>query len=124
MAVESGRNITIAISSDGTNTTSTTWLTIGQQRAGSVERTSETADATHKGTSGGWATAAFTRKTWSISFDGVLDNTDAGWDKGKTEAAGFLRCKRYIRPPHHAMREEDIIHLRKIGQKYFQGWTE
>lgn len=81
MPVESGRNITIAISPDGTNTTSTSWLTIGQQRSGSVERTSETADATHKGTAGGWATSAFTRRTWSISFDGVLDNTDAGWDK-------------------------------------------
>ena len=45
--------------------------------------------------------------------------TDAAWDKGKTEAAGVLRCKRHIRPPHHPMREEDILHLRRIGRKYF-----
>jgi 4-hydroxy-tetrahydrodipicolinate synthase len=49
--------------------------------------------------------------------------TDAGWDKGKGEAAGFLKCKRYIRPPHRAMREEDVIHLRNVGQKYFSDWT-
>jgi dihydrodipicolinate synthase/N-acetylneuraminate lyase len=48
--------------------------------------------------------------------------TDAAWDKGKAEAAGFLRCKRYIRPPHRSMSSEDIDHLRKVGQKYFAEW--
>ena len=43
---------------------------------------------------------------------------DAAWDMGKTEAAGFLRCKRYIRPPHHWMLEEDVQHLRAVGRKY------
>lgn len=50
--------------------------------------------------------------------------SDAGWDKGKTEAAGFLRCKRYIRPPHHWMLEKDIQHLRAVGRKYFSDWME
>ena len=50
--------------------------------------------------------------------------TDAAWDKGKTEAAGFLRCKRYIRPPHRCMSEEDVQHLRMVGRKYFSDWAE
>jgi len=45
--------------------------------------------------------------------------TDAAWDKGKTEAAGFLRCKRYMRPPHRCMLEEDVQHLRAVGKKCF-----
>ena len=50
--------------------------------------------------------------------------TDAGWDKGKAEAAGFLRCKRYLRPPHSAMKDEDIEHLRAVGNKYFGSWMK
>lgn len=80
MAVESGRDITIAVSPDGTNTTATGWVTVGQQRGGSTERSTETADATYKG-SGGWASAAFTRQSWGLSFDGVLDDADAGWTR-------------------------------------------
>ena len=48
--------------------------------------------------------------------------TDAAWDKGKAEAAGFLRCKRFIRPPHRCMAPEDVEHLRAIGRKYFSDW--
>ena len=44
---------------------------------------------------------------------------DAVWDKGKTEAAGFLKCKRYTRQPHHCMTQEDIQHLRMVGKRYF-----
>lgn len=45
--------------------------------------------------------------------------SDASWDKGKTEAAGILRCKRFVRRPYHCMKEEDILHFRKVGEKYF-----
>jgi len=48
--------------------------------------------------------------------------TDAAWDKGKAEAAGFLHCKRYIRPPHRCMLPEDVEHLRRVGRRYFADW--
>lgn len=44
---------------------------------------------------------------------------DAAWDKGIAEAAGFIKCKRYIRPPHHCMLEEDIQHARAAVKKYY-----
>ena len=71
---------------------------------------------------------ALQEKFLRYHLDGILPlldrgYTDAGWDKGKTEAAGFLRCKRYIRPPHRSMAEEDIQHLRTIGRKYFAEWV-
>lgn len=50
--------------------------------------------------------------------------SDAAWDKGRAEAVGFLRCKRYIRPPHHWMSENDIEHLRSVSKKYFQEWSK
>jgi len=77
-----------------------------------------------------WAEAiALQEKFLSFYVEGEIPlqdrgYTDAAWDKGKTEAAGFLRCKRYIRPPYHCMTEEDIQHLRLVGRKYFSDWTE
>jgi len=64
---------------------------------------------------------------FAIEGEGPLHDhryTDAGWDKGKTEAAGFLRCKRYIRPPYHSMSDEDVRHLRMVGREYFTEWME
>ena len=52
----------------------------------------------------------------------VNDYTDAAWDKGKTEAAGFLRCKRHIRAPHRSMSPDDVQHMRKVGREYFADW--
>lgn len=49
--------------------------------------------------------------------------SDATWDKGKAEAAGLLRSRRYVRAPHHAMTQADIDHLRKVGGECFSGWT-
>jgi len=81
MAVNSGRTVVVKISADSANHAydSGSWTTIGQQRGGSSERSTEVADATHKGTANNWATAVATRRGWSLSVDGVLDVADAGW---------------------------------------------
>ncbi len=50
--------------------------------------------------------------------------TDSAWDKGKTEAGGFLRCKRHIRLPYRSMSAEDVAHMRAVGNKHFAEWLE
>ena len=82
MAVNSGRTVLVKISSDNLNhaIASGNCETIGQQRGGSLERSSETADSTHKDSSGSWASSVHTRRGWSISVDGVLDSTGSAWD--------------------------------------------
>jgi len=81
MAVNSGRTVVVKISTDSANHAydSGSWQTIGQQRGGSAERSTEVADATHKGTTGSWASSITTRRGWSLSVDGVLDVADQGW---------------------------------------------
>jgi predicted secreted protein len=81
MAVNSGRTVLVKISDDNLNHEwdDPHWETIGQQRGGSLERSTETADATHKGTAGAWASSVHTRRGWSVSVDGVLDATGTAW---------------------------------------------
>ena len=81
MAVNSGRTTVVEISDDNANHAydDDHWVSIGQQRGGSLERSTETADATHKGTVGSWATTVHTRRGWSVSVDGVLDPTGVAW---------------------------------------------
>ena len=81
MAVNSGRTVVVKVSTDNANHVydSASWTSIGQQRGGAAERTTDVADATHKGTTGSWATSISTRRGWSLSVDGVLDVSDQGW---------------------------------------------
>ena len=81
MAVNSGRTVLVKISDDNANHAydNVAWETLGQQRGGSLERSTETADATHKGTAGAWASSVHTRRGWGVSVDGVLDATGTAW---------------------------------------------
>lgn len=54
----------------------------------------------------------------------VNEYTDSAWDKGKTEAGGFLRCKRHIRLPYRSMSVKDVEHMRSVGKKHFAEWIE
>lgn len=78
MALNVGRSVLIKIDTNGVGGAGANWVTIGQQRGGSMSRSSETVDATTKGDSG-WPTKVITRTPWSVSCDGALDPTDAAW---------------------------------------------
>jgi len=82
MAVHAGRLVLVKIDTSsagvGAGGAGASWTTIGQQRGGSFSRTSETADATHKGDSG-WPDAVVTRTPWSVSVDGALNPVDSAW---------------------------------------------
>lgn len=78
MTVYAGRQVLIKIDTGDVGGASATWVTIGQQRGGGFSRTSETADATHKGDSG-WPDAVVTRTPWSVSCDGALNPADTAW---------------------------------------------
>lgn len=79
MPVYAGRNVKIKIDTAQVGGAGATWVTIGQQRGGSFERDSETVDATHKDTTGGWRSAVSTRIGWSVSCDGALNPSDTAW---------------------------------------------
>lgn len=71
------------------STTTPTWTLIGGQRGGSLSRSAESIDASHK-TSGGWATKRTGLKSWSLDLDGLILLQDAGlealeaaFDEGK-----------------------------------------
>jgi len=78
MTVYAGRQVLIKIDTGDVGGAAATWVTIGQQRGGGFSRTSETADATHKGDSG-WPDAVVTRTPWSVSCDGALNPADTAW---------------------------------------------
>ena len=54
------------------------WVTIGQQRGGGVNRTGETADASHKDDNG-WGSGVHTKNTWQFTIDGALNAADPAW---------------------------------------------
>lgn len=78
MAIYTGRTALIKISTNGLGGGSANWVTIGQQRGGSLARSSDVVDATTKGDSG-WPKAVITRTPWSVACDGALDPADATW---------------------------------------------
>lgn len=80
MAVYAGRLVLVKIDNNDVGGAGANWLTIGQQRGGNFSRSSETADATHKGLLG-FPSAIITRIPWSFSCDGALDPADAAWTK-------------------------------------------
>lgn len=80
MAVYAGRLVLIKIDNNNVGGAGANWLTIAQQRGGNISRTSDTADATHKGLSG-YPSAIITRIPWGFSADGALDPADPAWTK-------------------------------------------
>jgi TP901-1 family phage major tail protein len=76
MAVSAGRVVLIKLDMNDTGTTTASWQTVLQQRGGSLGRTAETADSTHKDDAG-WATFINTRKGWTVSGDGAMDASDS-----------------------------------------------
>ena len=91
MAVAAGRVVLIKVGTeDPAVLPSASWDTIGQQRGGSFGRSVETADATHKDDNG-WASAIGTRKAWTVSCEGALDQADAAWGRLKAAHSGLGR---------------------------------
>jgi predicted secreted protein len=78
MALQPGRSVLIKIDTAEVGGSSATWLTIGQQRGGSLKRSSDTVDGTNKGDNG-WPNSVVTRTPWSVSVDGALDPADGAW---------------------------------------------
>lgn len=76
MAVYPGRQVLIKIDTNGVGGAGASWVTIGQQRDGALERSSETADATHKGDDG-YPAAVITSIPWSVSCEGALPPGDS-----------------------------------------------
>lgn len=73
-----GRLAKVFIDTAGVGGAGATWVAIGQQRGGTLGRSAETVDATHKD-SGGWAKSVITRNTWTVSVELALNRADAAY---------------------------------------------
>ena len=78
MAEYLGRPVRIKVDTAGVGGSGATWVSIGQESGSSLERSTDTVDASHKD-SGGWAKALPVRGSWSVSADIVLAPTDSAW---------------------------------------------
>lgn len=78
MALQAGRSVLIKVDTAGVGGGGATWFSIGQQRGGSLKRSSDTVDGTNK-SDNGWPNSVVTRTPWSVSVDGALDPSDATW---------------------------------------------
>lgn len=66
-----------------------TWTLVGGQRSGSLSRTAEEIDASHK-TSGGWASTLAGLRSWSLDMEAIYLAGDEG---AKFLEAAFLEGK-------------------------------
>jgi hypothetical protein len=73
--VYAGRLALVKVDLAGVGGAAANWATIGQQRGLDHGRTTETADASHKGDNG-WANVVITRIGWTLNCDGALDPAD------------------------------------------------
>ena len=78
MAIYAGRVVLVKIDTNAVGGTGANWQSLGNQRGGSLSRSSDVVDATSKGDSG-WPTAVVTRTPWSVSVDGAKDPNDSAW---------------------------------------------
>ena len=93
MAVWAGRQVKLKVDLNGVGGGGANWVSIGQQRGGSLGRTTETADATHKDDNG-WPAHVITRTPWTMSCDGALNPVDSAW--GFLIAAWAAKTKVYV----------------------------
>lgn len=83
-----GKDYLIYVASAGTAETPT-WTLVGGQRSGSLSRTAEEIDASHK-TSGGWTTKIAGLRSWSLDMESIYLAGDEG---AKFLEAAFLAGK-------------------------------
>ena len=77
MAVGTGVNFLVQVNT-GT-TASPTWTTVGNQRTATTNLNTETVDITSKGNAN-WADTISTFRSWSIDLEGLMDESDSGYN--------------------------------------------
>ena len=83
-----GKDYLVYVATAGT-ASNYTWTLVGGQRTGSLSRTAEEIDASHK-TSGGWTTKIAGLRSWSLDLESIYL---AGDDGAKFLEAAFLQGK-------------------------------
>lgn len=83
-----GKDYLVYVATAGTES-NYTWTLVGGQRSGSLSRSAEEIDASHK-TSGGWSSTLAGLRSWSLDMEAVYL---AGDDGAKFLEAAFLAGK-------------------------------
>ena len=87
-AATAGKDYLVYVATAGT-TENPTWTLVGGQRSGSLSRTAEEIDASHK-TSGGWSSTIAGLRSWSLDMEAIYLAGDEG---AKFLEAAFLAGK-------------------------------
>lgn len=76
MAVNPGRLVLVKVDTNNVGGAGANWVTIAQQREGTLGQTTESIDASHKDDNG-YASFVQGARGWSISAGGLLDAADS-----------------------------------------------
>lgn len=91
VAATAGKDYLVYLATAGT-ATNPTWTLVGGQRSGSLSRSAEEIDASHK-TSGGWASTIPGLRSWSLDMEAIYLAGDEG---AKFLEAAFLAGKQVL----------------------------
>jgi hypothetical protein len=118
MALKLGRGVIIKLDANNVGGAGASWVTIGQQAEGSLEKSVETAEGRTK-QDAGWPNDLIIGHAWSVPCEGKLDPSSAQWIQ--LNAAQDAEVKQWIQIDKSAVggtkREGQVI-VSKITEKY------
>ena len=118
MALRLGRGVLIKLDTNNVGGGGATWVTIGQQAEGSLERSTETADGRTKGDNG-WSNDLIVGQSWSVPCEGKLDYSSSQWTQ--LINAWNSGAKQWIQIDASAvsgLKKEGQVVVVKLSEKY------